>query len=226
MKKQKIKKEVLIEEYVTKNQSVASVAKIIGKSEAATAWWLGKYKINKKHMTTDLIGERFERLLALTKTKIEYKNRSRTAYECVCDCGNKITVDMNSLKRGATKSCGCYFKDVVLTGYKELSGQQWSRIKYSATIRNLEFNINVNQAYDLYIKQNKKCALSGVPINLNKVYKGNAESNTASLDRIDSSKGYTIDNIQWLHKTVNIMKSNMSDEVFINWCKTILEYKQ
>ena len=210
MKRQKIKKEVLIEEYITKNQSVTSVAKIIGKSEAATRWWLGKYKINKKHMISDLTGQRFERLLVLHKDKIVYKNRSRTGYKCLCDCGNKLTIDINSLKSGRTKSCGCYFRDIILTGCKELSGQQWSRIKYSATIRNLEFNINVNQAYDLYIKQNKKCALSGVPINLNKVYKGNAESNTASLDRIDSAIGYVDGNVQFISIVMNHMKGDMS----------------
>ena len=224
MKREKIKKEVLIEEYLNKNQSIKEVSLVINKSEAATSWWLGKYKINKKHIVIDLTGQRFERLLVLSKTKIEYKNRLRTGYKCICDCGNEVTVDMNSLKRGATKSCGCYNREVRLTGYKELSGHQWSTIRYAANMRNLEFNIDVKFAYELYIKQNKLCAISGVPIILDKRSGEKGSFNTASLDRIDSSVGYIESNIQWLHKTVNIMKNNMSDEVFINWCKTIVDY--
>lgn len=46
---------------------------------------------------------------------------------------------------------------------------------------------------------------------------------TASLDRKDSLKGYTIDNIQWLHKDVNQMKRNYSEEYFINTCLKIAE---
>jgi len=44
---------------------------------------------------------------------------------------------------------------------------------------------------------------------------------TASLDRINSSKGYTLDNVQWVHKTVNIMKQGLSDEDFKYWIKMI-----
>jgi hypothetical protein len=47
---------------------------------------------------------------------------------------------------------------------------------------------------------------------------------TASLDRIDSSKGYTLGNIQWVHKWVNLMKQDMTDQEFIEWCKTITNF--
>jgi hypothetical protein len=46
---------------------------------------------------------------------------------------------------------------------------------------------------------------------------------SASLDRIDSSKGYVKGNVQWTHKTVNIMKQAMSDEELIDWCKVIVK---
>jgi hypothetical protein len=44
---------------------------------------------------------------------------------------------------------------------------------------------------------------------------------TASLDRKDSSKGYTKDNVQWIHKTINFMKGQMSDQEFVSWCKLV-----
>jgi len=44
---------------------------------------------------------------------------------------------------------------------------------------------------------------------------------TASLDRIDSTKNYTIDNIQWVHKDVNKMKMDFSQEYFIEMCRLV-----
>ena len=47
--------------------------------------------------------------------------------------------------------------------------------------------------------------------------------NTASLDRIDSSKPYIKGNMQWLHKDVNIMKNAYNINYFINMCRIICE---
>ena len=44
---------------------------------------------------------------------------------------------------------------------------------------------------------------------------------TASLDRIDSSRGYTLDNIQWVHKDLNKMKTNYPNDYFIKMCKYV-----
>lgn len=42
------------------------------------------------------------------------KFNSRTIAKCVCDCGTKKEVRMNSLKNGNTKSCGCYERDMTI----------------------------------------------------------------------------------------------------------------
>ena len=41
------------------------------------------------------------------------------------------------------------------------------------------------------------------------------------LDRIDSSKDYTLDNIQWVHKDINFMKRSLSQEAFLDLCLKI-----
>jgi hypothetical protein len=46
---------------------------------------------------------------------------------------------------------------------------------------------------------------------------------TASLDRIDNNKGYTKDNIQWLHKNINLMKHCFDQKYFIELCNLISE---
>lgn len=45
--------------------------------------------------------------------------------------------------------------------------------------------------------------------------------NSPSIDRIDSTKGYTEDNVQWVIWVVNDAKSNMSMDDFLGLCKDI-----
>ncbi len=76
-------------------------------------------------------------------------------------------------------------------GIHELSGAYFSQIRCGAKTRGLEFNITIQYVWDLFEKQNFKCALSGLPITLYRNWtKKKNENSTASLDRVDSSKGY------------------------------------
>lgn len=50
---------------------------------------------------------------------------------------------------------------------------------------------------------------------------GRGSTTTASLDRIDSSSGYGLENIQWLHKDINIMKNVHSQDYFLSLCKKV-----
>jgi len=49
--------------------------------------------------------------------------------------------------------------------------------------------------------------------------KGRNKVQTASLDRIKSNKHYTLDNIQWVHKDINIMKGKLPEYVLLDYCK-------
>jgi len=49
--------------------------------------------------------------------------------------------------------------------------------------------------------------------------------NTASLDRIDSSKGYESGNIQWVHKQLNNMKQALPENEFFEWIKLVHSFK-
>jgi len=50
-------------------------------------------------------------------------------------------------------------------------------------------------------------------------------ASTASLDRIDSSKGYVRGNIQWVHIAINFMKHSLPEEEFIRWCCLVAQYR-
>ena len=97
----------------------------------------------------------------------------------------------------------------------------WNTLERGAIRRGYEFLITKEQAWTLYEEQNGLCALSGIPIGFGKRSKkkdGFKRTTTASLDRIDNKKGYTIDNIQWVHKIVNKMKTDLPSDEFIEFC--------
>jgi hypothetical protein len=222
---EKMEKSVLEREYLIENKSVKQITDIYGIKEHTIRYLISKYGLRKQAFTKDLTNERFGYLVAISKTNVIYGDgHNRIAWECECDCGNKKTIVQQSLTRGLTKSCGCYFQKHIFKGYKNFGGQQWSRIKHQAKQRNIEFDITIEYAYDLFEKQNNKCAISGVEIKLNKNYEGKKSLNSASLDRINSDIGYIVGNVQWVHKRVNMMKNNMSEKEFYEWCRIISEY--
>jgi hypothetical protein len=105
-------------------------------------------------------------------------------------------------------------------GYGEISNSFFQRIISHARRRKIEFNLTIQEVWDLFLKQNRKCALSGLNLVFPKSLNRN-EIITASLDRIDSKKGYFIENVQWVHKDINFMKQSFSTEYFIQLCNQI-----
>ena len=76
--------------------------------------------------------------------------------------------------------------------------------------------------WESFLKQDKKCALTGIELVFAfRTTKRGMWTQTASLDRIDSSKGYTKDNIQWVHKRIQKMKMDMDNTEFIDWCNKV-----
>lgn len=178
----------------------------------------------------DLTNKTFNDLTVIRKTSST--RYGRVTWECLCICGNKVNITSQHLtrKKNPVKSCGCAknrnsgknHKD--WTGYKEFSGSFWSRIKSGARkdLRpHLEFDIDLEYVYDLFKTQDGKCKYSKLPLTIPR--KWDDKSYTASLDRIDSGKGYVKGNVQWVHKDVNKMKNSYSEEYFLEMCKLITE---
>lgn len=65
---------------------------------------------HKEVIGIDITGQRFGRLIALEETN---NKAGRTAWECKCDCGNKIIANTVHLVSGRTQSCGCISKEKV-----------------------------------------------------------------------------------------------------------------
>jgi len=182
----------------------------------------------------DITNKKFGRLTAIRP--IDKRNRT-WRWECKCDCGNLTIGIISKLKNGCKTSCGCKRKENIKpkynknhhswNGYESISGSYWKSIQHRAKLANLEFNLTMQEIWDLYIKQNKICALSGVEIHFNGENKSiRKHTQTASLDRIDPKKGYVSGNVQWIHKDINYMKTDFQEPEFIEWCRKIYEHKK
>lgn len=126
-------------------------------------------------------------------------------------------------------------KNHAWTGYGEISGRQWHCIQYEASKQRrnrrytvarppLEFTITIEYIWDLFLKQDRKCALSGEPLTMWHKVDGKIVGN-ASLDRIDSSKGYTKENVQWIDKKLQHVKTKLSDAEFIAICQKVAAHQ-
>lgn len=190
----------------------------------------------------DLTGQEFGRLKVLRMS--EKRNKSnQILWICQCTCGNEKEISRGDLF-GKTKSCGCLGKEVRskngkklaklqhkihYKGTKDIAQSYIARIKQSLHRNNkdLEYNLTIEYLQELLEKQHYKCALSGMPIvGSQSVHKKSPtySEQTASLDRIDSLKGYIIGNVQWVHKDINFMKQEYPQDYFKKLCRLVTEY--
>lgn len=86
----------------------------------------------------DLTGVRFGRLVVISKSENlpdPHKPRGRTAWYCVCDCGNKKTVLTDSLNRGNTQSCGCFWVErMAITKRKDFTGRRFGKLTVNTCV--------------------------------------------------------------------------------------------
>lgn len=167
--------------------------------------------------------------------------RQKSKIKVRCKCGFEKDVQIYTLKIGDSTGCfNCSHKKSgdkhpLFKGYKEIPLIWYSRY----TTGRHEVDMDIKYVYNLWIKQDKKCALSNIPISFENEqpvvklhpsdpsYGKNGKKSkhnytcTASLDRIDSSKGYILGNIQLVYRDINRMKSDFEQAYFINICKLI-----
>jgi hypothetical protein len=88
-----------------------------------------------------------------------------------------------------------------------------------------EFNLSKDLMYELNDQQQGKCVYTGVELDWDRQTSKVNEKNQlrVSLDRIDSSKGYTRENVQLVTTIANISKNVQTHEEFITFCKIVAE---
>ena len=78
----------------------------------------------------DLIGQRFGRLTVESKGSGRRTSGGhyKATWNCLCDCGNRATVDGEKLRRGHTTSCGCLKKENKGSRFDDLIGRKFGRL--------------------------------------------------------------------------------------------------
>lgn len=125
------------------------------------------------------------------------------------------------------KACVPILRERLRTGVLEkignLSGSYWAVVVRNAKRRNIKLEITREQAWQKFLDQNGRCAITGINLCLNPFSKG--RFGTASFDRINSDKCYSIDNVQWVHQAINnCFKVNLDEDEVKEWTKKIIDY--
>ena len=84
----------------------------------------------------------------------------------------------------------------------------------SAISRGYSWDLTVEDIDLMYQEQQGLCALSGLSIGWSRV----GWDHTASIDRIDNELGYSRDNIQLVHKKINMMRGSLTVDEFKELC--------
>lgn len=151
--------------------------------------------------------------------------------DCICKCGIKRRVRSHPLSNLISHGCGCSNNNgrVPFSGCGDLSLSYLGSFKSGRKNKGFEWSedLTIEFLWDLFLKQNKKCAISGLDIILIRKWSNQNKGKplkiyqTASIDRIDNNKGYLIDNVQWVHKSINLMRGQLTVEDFISFSHII-----
>lgn len=213
-------KEYLEDRFCVQGWGYLQIKEESGASKSNIANSIRDYGLRKKQRySKDLTGQTFSKLKVIERY---YDKGDRCIHWlCECECGGTSTPTTANLTKGLATSCGCMRhqktdQSKCWKGCGKVNGRYWCIIKSNASKRKINFDLTIEHASQLFIDQKEKCALTGWGICFSK-----GSLQTASLDRIDSSKGYEEGNVQWVHKKVNLAKNTMSQEFFIDLCNSV-----
>lgn len=172
------------------------------------------------------IGNTFGKLTVLER--VENHHTGTAKWLCICECGNKTKVLGTSLRNGKTKSCGCSIGN-------ERSGNAVFNILFRSSLRhfkntNLEFNIDLEFIKSIVFNNCTYC--NREPYELKCAHQRLRKSKglefdecllIQGLDRVDSNKGYTKDNVVPCCKYCNRAKSDLTTKEFKKLITLIFE---
>lgn len=166
-------------------------------------------------------------------TVVAYKGKNdwgTRLWLCRCKCGTERAYQTGQiLSRGTLRArCErCYSDEMELSArvVDHIPDRFWKRLVDSARRRDIQITVTQEEAFSLYVAQDRACTLSGRHIYFTTLRTKYNRYTTASLDRIDPSKGYALKNVQWVHKIVNMMKGSLSQSEIIDWCSAVSNHR-
>ena len=146
------------------------------------------------------------------------------------ECFNKDLSNFHNNRNGLCRECKDCQKERYISERKKLEDDSFA-LNYKlyqlfkgsqrrSKLKNMYSDITHDYLKFLWEKQKGKCAITGIPMTY-KFYNGRTNTNV-SIDRIDSSKGYTKDNIHLVCMVVNQMKNDLSIDELLSLCELII----
>ncbi|MGW5267191.1 hypothetical protein ACWEQ4_00935 [Rhodococcus sp. NPDC003994] len=172
----------------------------------------------------DITGERIGSLTAVRRVGVK---SGHTYWEFRCDCGTVIERTAANVRKNKNQSCAECQQGPGSWAWKgvgEIPQSYYRTLYHGAQARSLEFTVTIDELWQLFVEQDRRCAMTGWELRFTATYATKGEQ-TASLDRIDSSIGYVPGNLQWLHRDVNWVKKALPDERFIEICRAVAEHR-
>jgi hypothetical protein len=170
----------------------------------------------QQNQRIDEIGHKYGKLTVL-KHHGGGKHTS-SLWLCQCECGNTIVVSGIKLRAGGKKSCGCQHP---LPKGKAAFNALVGRFRSRAKERGFEYSLTDDQAFEL---SQQPCFYCGAPPNQKLKVNGNGDLVYNGLDRVDNSKGYSIDNVVPCCGTCNHSKATLSIDEFRDLIRKIYLY--
>lgn len=157
------------------------------------------------------------------KDKKEYNRRIRLnkkEFYCSLSCGAKSPANIQHIKNNKS--------DYKVWEKAPYSGDEYSKFKRhlgSAKQRNKDFDLTLECLKNLWEEQNGTCPFTGFKL-VNKSFskkdkKSKLSIKTASLDRIDNSKGYVKGNVRFVSVMFNYARNNFEDEDVIEFARAL-----
>ena len=154
-----------------------------------------------------------------------FRNKHKSlVWLCECDCHKtKKYFQGNALvKPDANFRCRKCSVPLRIETFLQTKGKigklrqgKFSKIQRNAKARHIEFNLTKEYLNDLFIKQNGMCAITGDKL---------IDINKSSLDRIDSSKPYIENNVQWVTIQANRCKHLLTMQELYEFCRKVLNH--
>ncbi len=167
----------------------------------------------------DLTGKKFNRWTVLKRVYPNSKNRE-AMWLCKCDCGNERIIQGSQIRNGSSKSCGCLWKEVMREKSSLPLGiaclrQTINGYKRDAKRKGREYELTEDQFFEI---TQRNCFYCGAkPSNITKKKYNTGDYIYNGIDRIDSNKGYTLDNVVACCKKCNRAKDTSTVPEFKAW---------
>lgn len=94
-------------------------------------------------------------------------------------------------------------------------------------LRKTNPNTDIDRKFlkDLILKNDERCIITGVKFDYSNQFNSYHNPLAPSLDRIDSTKSYYKDNVQFMLVSVNRMKGDLPDEDFKQLLKVLFKWE-